>query len=59
MKLQTLQLKLCKTFKVPPKAEMSLYLEMSDTVAELGPGDSHDLTWWGFDEGSHLFVYIP
>ena len=59
MKLQTLQQKLRKTFKVSPKAEMILYLEMSDTVAALGPGDSHDLIWWGFDDGSHLFVYIP
>ncbi|KAF9792846.1 hypothetical protein BJ322DRAFT_1153258 [Thelephora terrestris] len=59
MKLQTLQQKLRKTFKAPSKAEMSLYLEMSDTVAELSPGDSRDLIWWGLDEGSHLFVYIP
>lgn len=58
MKLQTLQQKLRKTFKLPPKAGVSLYLEMSDNVAELGPGDSHDLIWWGFEEGSHLFVYI-
>lgn len=59
MKLRILRQKLCKTFKVPPKAEMSLYLEMSETVAELEPGDSRDLSWWGLDEGSHLFVYIP
>ena len=59
MKLQTLQQTLRKRFKAPPRAEMSLYLEMSDTVAELEPGDSHDLIWWGLDEGSHLFVYIP
>lgn len=59
MKLQTLQLKLRKTFKVPPKAEIHLYLEMSDTVAELESGDSHDLIWWGLDDGSNLFVFIP
>ncbi|KAF9652922.1 hypothetical protein BDM02DRAFT_3183259 [Thelephora ganbajun] len=59
MKLQTLQQKLRKTFKVPPKAEMDVYLEMSDTVAELESGDSHDLIWWGLGEGSNLFVYIP
>ena len=59
MKLQTLQQKLCKIFKVPPKAEINLYLEMSDTVAHLGSGDLRDLIWWGFDEGSHLFVHIP
>ena len=44
---------------MPPKAEMNLYLEMSDTVAELEPGDSRDLVWWGLDEASNLFVYIP
>ena len=38
---------------------MDLYLEMADTVAELEPGDSHDLIWWGLDEASNLFVYIP
>lgn len=59
MKLQTLQQKLRKTFKVPPKVEMDLYLEMSDTVATLEPGGSRDLIWWGLDEGSNLFVYIP
>ena len=59
MKLQTLKQKLRKTFKVPPKAEMYLYLEMSDTVAELESADSHDLIWWGLDEGSNLFVCIP
>jgi len=59
MKLQTLQQKLRKTFKVPPKAEMNLYLEMSDTIAELESGDSRDLIWWGLDDGSNLFVYIP
>jgi len=59
MKLQILQQKLRKTFKVPLKAEMVLYLEMSDTVAELEPGDSRDLVWWGLDEASNLFVYIP
>lgn len=59
MKLQSLRQKLRKTFKVSPKSEMSLYLEVSDTVVELGLEDSRDLDWWGFDEGSHLFVYIP
>ena len=59
MKLKILQQKLRKTFKVPPKAEMHLYLEMSDTVAELDSGDSRDLVWWGLDEASTLFVYIP
>lgn len=59
MKLQILQQKLRRTFNVPPKAEMNLYLEMSDTVAELEPGDSRDLVWWGLDEASNLFVYIP
>lgn len=58
MKLQTLQQKLRKTFGVPPKAELTFYLEMSDTVAELEP-DLRDLDWWGFEEGSHLFVYTP
>lgn len=59
MKLQTLQQKLRKTFKVPPKAEMGIYLEMSDTVAELESGDSRDLIWWGLDDGSNLFAHIP
>ena len=59
MKLQTLQQKLRKAFKVSPKAEVNLYLEMSDTIAELESGDSRDLVWWGLEEGSNLFVYIP
>ena len=59
MKLQILQQKLRKTFKVTPKAEMNLFLEMSDTVAELESGDLHDLVWWGLDGGSNLFVYFP
>lgn len=59
MKLHTLQQKLRKTFKVSPKTEMNLYLEMSDTVAELESGDLRDLVWWGLEEGSNLFVYIP
>lgn len=59
MRLQTLQQKLRKTFKMSPKAEMNLYLEMSDTVAELESGDLHDLVWWGLEEGSNLFVYVP
>ena len=59
MKLQTLQQKLRKTFKIPPRAEMNLYLEMSDTVAELESGDLRDLVWWGLDEGSNLFIYVP
>ena len=42
-----------------PKAEMNLFLEMSDTVAELESGDLHDLVWWGLDGGSNLFVYFP
>lgn len=58
MKLKTLQQKLRKTFKVPPEAETTMYLEMSDTVAELQPGDSRDLIWWGFGEGSRLFVHV-
>jgi len=59
MKLQTLQQKLRKTFKVPPKAEMNLYLEMLDTVTELESGNSHDLIWWGLGDGSNLFIYVP
>lgn len=59
MKLQTLRQKLRKTFKVPPKAEMILYLEMSDMAVELESGDSRDLVWWGLDGGSNLFIYIP
>lgn len=59
MKLQTLQQKLRKTFKASPKAEMNLYLELSGIVTELGSGDTRDLVWWGLDEGSNVFVYIP
>lgn len=60
MNLRTLRLKIRKTLKASPKSQACLYLQMADGVVstletEL---DSYDLTWWGLNDETNIFVFI-
>jgi len=60
MTLRTLRLKIRKTFGGSTRASPRLYLQMEDGVAATleTEQDTYDLTWWGFDNGTNIFVYI-
>lgn len=62
MTMRTFRLKLCKTLKIPkPKqASVKLWLVMPDNrISEIDNEQStHDLSWWGIENGSSVLVYV-
>lgn len=63
MTMRTFRMKLAKTFKLSKteQAGLRLWLKMPDaTYAEMEVADdSHDLDWWGLEDGSEIAVAAP
>jgi hypothetical protein len=61
MSLRVLRIKILKTLGMPRNAFIDLWLKMTDGNYVQIPSehDAQDLSWWGIENGSDVFVYIP
>lgn len=60
MNVRTFYFKVIKCFKVPKAAQPSvrLWLRMpDDRLVEIERDDTHDLDWWGIENGVELFTF--
>lgn len=57
MSIHSFRLKIRKALKSPPSASIRIWLKMSDDSFVQMDGDQ-DLSWWGIENGSDVFVYV-
>lgn len=61
MNVRAFYFKVIKTFKVPKASQQSVHLWLhmpDDRLVEIERDDSHDLYWWGIENGVELFTFV-
>ena len=61
MALRTFRLKVAKSFKIAKAQQggMKLWLRMPDgNTAAIDSDDTHDLSWWGLEDGALVLLVV-